>query len=42
MNVNVLTVVRGMGIVRLVWSTIRKTVPAQTAEKPGMKAKRNN
>jgi hypothetical protein len=42
MNVNVLMDVLGMGIVRLVRSTIGKTAPVQTAGKPGMKAVRNN
>jgi hypothetical protein len=42
MNVNVPMVAQGMGIVRLVRSTIGKTAPVQIAGKPGMKAERNN
>jgi hypothetical protein len=42
MNVNALMGALGMGIVRLVRSTIGKMAPVQTAGKPGMKAGRNN
>jgi len=41
MNVNVPMVAQGMGIVRLVRSTIGKTAPVQIAGKQGMKVKRN-
>jgi len=42
MNVNVHIAVRGTGTVRLVRSTIGKTVPVQTAGKQGMKVKNRN
>jgi len=42
MSVNVLMGALGTGIVRLVRSTIGKTVPVLTAGKPGMKAIKNN
>jgi hypothetical protein len=42
MNVNVLMDALGMGIVRLVRSTIEKTGLVLIAGKPGMKAVRNN
>jgi len=42
MSVNVPMGALGTGIVRLVWSTIGKTAPAQTAGKLGMKTIKNN
>jgi len=42
MNVNALMGAPGMGIVRLVWSTIGKTAPALTAGKQETKTRIKN